>query len=147
MKNTVTLLANKNNLNSLYQFIQNVLTKQGVSLSQINIFEMVCEEIFINISNYAYETNEKSNSKNEIEIEIEVLNDEIVITFKDEGLPFNPLSIGDPDLSKKSEDRDYGGLGLLMVKKSVDKMEYAFEEHKNILKLFKTLADNNQRSQ
>ena len=55
-------------------------------------------------------------------------------------MPYNPLEKDDPDTTLSAEDRKIGGLGIFLVKKSMDDMRYEFKDGKNILTLVKKLA-------
>ena len=61
----------------------------------------------------------------------------ITVSFIDGGMPFNPLEIADPDVSLSAEERGIGGLGIFMVKKTMDRMEYSYENGFNILIIHK----------
>ncbi|MBC3887219.1 ATP-binding protein [Acetobacterium paludosum] len=141
MKNKIILSADTTNLDALYQFIKDTLEKDFIKGVQINVLEMVCEEIFTNIANYAYQDRANDKNKGDVEIEIETSTNQIIFTFKDKGTPFDPLSVKEPDINMTLDERDYGGLGLLMVKKSVDKIEYNYQNDENIFKLFKTITN------
>ncbi len=58
-----------------------------------------------------------------------------LLSFSDDGTPWNPLTHDDPDITLSAEDRPIGGLGLLMVKKMMDEVAYAREGGKNVLSL------------
>ena len=62
------------------------------------------------------------------------------LTFIDSGVPYNPLEKDDPDTTLSAEDRKIGGLGIFLVKKSMDDMRYECKDGKNILTLVKKLA-------
>ena len=66
-------------------------------------------------------------------------NGEVALKFEDEGVPYNPLEKDDPDVTLSVEDREIGGLGIFMVKKSMDDMYYEYKDGKNILTLMKKL--------
>ena len=61
------------------------------------------------------------------------------ITFRDTGIPYDPLAKEDPDVKLKAEDRSIGGLGIYMVKKSMDEMLYRYEDGHNVLTIRKTI--------
>ena len=63
----------------------------------------------------------------------------VVITFIDQGIPSDPLKSEDPDTGLPAEERDLGGLGIFMVKKSMDEISYAYRDGKNILSIKKQL--------
>ncbi|KZX10305.1 ATP-binding protein [Methanobrevibacter curvatus] len=100
--------------------------------------ELVIEEIFINIVKYAHMEDSSENK-----IVIYSLFDEessvLTIKFVDKGIPFNPLKEEDPDLNADIENRKIGGLGLFLVKKNTDELEYKYKKGKNILTFKKSL--------
>ena len=57
------------------------------------------------------------------------------MTFEDNGIPYNPLKAPESDVTLSAKEREIGGLGILMVKKMSENMEYRYENNKNILKL------------
>ncbi|MCQ2094624.1 MAG: ATP-binding protein [Bacteroidaceae bacterium] len=63
----------------------------------------------------------------------------LIITLRDEGVPFNPLEQDDPDITLSAEDRQIGGLGIFLCKKLMDKVSYTFENKCNILIMEKQL--------
>lgn len=103
--------------------------------SQMQI-DIAIDELFSNIAHYAY-----SNETGYVTIQVEV--DEnplsIVITFIDNGIPYDPLAKADPDITKSAEEREIGGLGIYMVKKSMDDIIYEYKNGQNILKIKKKL--------
>lgn len=58
-----------------------------------------------------------------------------MLSFSDDGIPWDPLSHADPDITLSAEERPIGGLGLLMVKKMMDEVTYAREGDRNVLRL------------
>ena len=64
---------------------------------------------------------------------------QVTIQFLDNGKPFNPLEKEDADITLSAEERDIGGLGILMVKKSMDAVDYEYVDGKNILTIKKNL--------
>ena len=98
--------------------------------------ELVTEEIFVNIASYAYAPNTGYAL-----IQIEELGDpkRVQITFVDEGVPYDPLAKEDPDVTLSAEERQIGGLGIYMVKKSMDNMTYEYKDNKNILTIEKNI--------
>ena len=59
------------------------------------------------------------------------------ITFEDSGIPYDPLKKEDPDITLSADDRPIGGLGIFMVKKSMDDMSYEYKDNKNRLTITK----------
>ncbi len=94
------------------------------------------EEIFVNISSYAYGL---KDGVVKLLYEFREEPSRICIEFHDTGLKFNPLEKEDTDTSCSIEEREIGGLGILMVKKSMDVMEYRYEKGANILIIEKNI--------
>ena len=63
----------------------------------------------------------------------------VVITFIDQGVPYDPLAKLDPDVTLSAEEREVGGLGIYIVKKSMDEITYEYKEGRNILRIRKEL--------
>ena len=61
----------------------------------------------------------------------------VYIRFEDEGIPYNPLTNQDPDITLSANERSIGGLGIYMVKKTMDSVKYKYENDKNILTIKK----------
>ncbi len=100
--------------------------------------ELAVEEIFMNIASYAYRP-----ESGEAEIRCEVLHDplRVVIQFLDGGVPFDPLAREDADTSPEALEAREGGLGILLVKRTMDDVSYTYENGKNILTIRKNLQD------
>ena len=94
------------------------------------------EEVFVNIANYAYKP---GCGTAKVRLKHSADPNEVVITFIDSGIPFNPLEREDPDLSLSAEEREIGGLGIYMTKKTMDEVRYAYEDGQNILTIVKRL--------
>ncbi len=94
------------------------------------------DEIFGNIAHYAY-TPETGMATVRVEIDDDPLS--VIVTFIDGGVPYNPLEEAEPDIPLSAEERSLGGLGIFMVKKSMDEMTYRHENGKNILSIRKIL--------
>ena len=94
------------------------------------------EEIFVNIAHYAYAAKTGMAS---VRLELSSEPASAVITFLDRGVPFDPLAKPDPDVTLSAEDREIGGLGIFMTKKTMDDVRYEYRDGQNILKLEKKL--------
>lgn len=132
-KKEIVLKSNLENLNPLLVTIEELLEEEGVATKSRLQLELIIEELFVNICNYAYE------EEGQIKIQYRLLRNplRIVINFIDEGVEFNPLNKNAPDLSLKADQRDIGGLGLTIVRKNADRMCYKYENNQNILTIEK----------
>ena len=100
-----------------------------------NQIGIVVDEVFSNIARYAYD-----RSPGSVAVRMAV-DGVITIEFEDDGIAFNPLAHDDPDISLPAEERELGGLGIFMVKKIMDSVEYRREGNKNILTIRKNSAE------
>ena len=92
---------------------------------------IVFDELLNNIISYGYE----DNGKHEITVEVDYSDDELAVTIKDDGIPFNPFKGDDPDTSLSLEDREIGGLGIHLVKEMMDEVSYLRSTDTNIVRL------------
>ena len=98
--------------------------------------DIAIDELFGNISRYAYDPL-TGPATVRVEVEQEPLS--VIVTFIDHGKPYDPLSTREPDLTASAEDRPIGGLGVFLVKKTMDDVSYEYKEGKNILRIKKQL--------
>ena len=98
--------------------------------------DIAIDELFSNIARYAYNP-ETGPATVRIEVVEEPL--AVVITFIDKGVPYDPLKKEDPNTKLPIEEREEGGLGIYMVKKTMDDITYEYVDGQNILKIKKNL--------
>ncbi len=120
------------NYDKCISFIEEQLQKSGFDNKAIIKVVTACEEIIVNVMNYAY-----SPKEGELDIVFEDDVDAVKITFVDNGNPFNPLDNPDVDITLPVDQREIGGLGILMVKKFMDDVNYEYKNHQNILTVMK----------
>ena len=126
----------RENLNGVLAFIDSFLEEAECPLKVMYQIDIAAEEIFVNIASYAYGP---EGGKAVIEIALEEDPKTAVITFRDSGIPYNPLEREDPDITLSAEERQIGGLGIYMVKKSMDSVIYDYSDGQNILTIRKVL--------
>lgn len=129
-----TFTADDQFLNDATSFVESELEKIDCSPKAMMQISICVEELFVNVAHYAY-----GNETGWVTISIEANNRSVLITFTDEGVPFNPLAQTDPDITLPAEERDVGGLGILMVKKSMDELNYKRSGNKNIFTMKKEI--------
>lgn len=98
--------------------------------------DIAIDELFGNIAHYAYNP-ETGPATVRVEVTENPL--AVVITFIDNGVPYDPLAQSDPDVTLSAEEREIGGLGIYMVKKSMDDISYEYKDGQNILKIKKNI--------
>ena len=132
----ITVSAKTESLESVLEFIGKILSPFGVDSSKQNRIKIAAEEIFINIASYAY-----PDSQGEVTVCAGIERGVFTAEFFDEGIPYNPLDKNEPDISLPPEEREIGGLGVFMVKKIMDKVDYRYdyEYGRNVLTVSKIL--------
>lgn len=115
-------------------FINAELEAHDVPMKTIMQLDIAIEEIFVNIAHYAYNPEIGQAS---VTVAVDDAGRSIAIRFMDRGKPYDPLSREDPDVTLGVEERQIGGLGIYMVKKSMDEVSYAYEGGQNILTIRK----------
>ena len=128
----IVLDAKVDNLPQLLSIIDEELENAGCSMKGQMQIDVAVEEIFVNVSSYAYEDGSGSCT---IRVETDPANSYVTITFIDEGIPYNPLAKEDPDVTLSADEREIGGLGIFIVKKSMDKTAYERKDNKNVFSM------------
>lgn len=88
-----------------------------------------------------YGTNRDFANAFSVRVDTEKESSTVYLTFIDSGVPYDPLEKGDPDVTLSAEERKVGGLGIYMVKKSVDDIRYEYRDGQNIVTVFKRFRE------
>ena len=128
--------AKDENMLEMLGFVEQELENYGCSMRMQTAISVALEEVFINVAHYAYPD---GNGKAKVAINIDPTTDEMTCILSDSGIAFNPLTQDDPDITLPVEQREIGGLGILIVKKTMDYVEYSRENGENILTMRKKL--------
>ena len=128
--------ADRQNLLEVQSFIDEQLEEVGCPMLTQTAIDIAVEELFVNIANYAYDQ-DKGVAVVQVSVHEEPLSAEI--TFIDNGKQYDPLAKPDPDTTLSVKERKKGGLGIFMVKKSMDSVTYEYKDGKNILTISKNL--------
>ena len=130
----LSVKATVESLDEVQSFVDQVLEEIGCSMKAQMQIDIAVEELFVNIAHYAYPEGEGDAA---VEIETDADKSCVKITFEDRGIPFDPLAHEDPNVTGSAEERSVGGLGIFMVKKSMDDMSYEYKDGKNLLTIIK----------
>ena len=123
------------NFSVVKEWLQKIFEEIGcIGKASKQIFIAV-DEIYTNISNYAYE----ATGKIIINCSYNSDNGLIEISLSDYGYAYNPLNRPDPDIPQRIKEKTVGGLGIFMAKKLMDSVEYSRVDNKNVLVLKKTI--------
>ena len=132
----LVLKAAVHNIKTVTDFVNNELEFCNCPLKAKIQIDVAIDEIFSNISRYAYE-DEEGDAIVTIDVKEDPLR--VIISFSDNGKPFNPLAKENPDTSLSAKERPIGGLGIFMVKKSMDAIDYKYSNGQNILTIKKDI--------
>ena len=129
-------LATIETLPEVISFVEETLESYECSMKNQSAICIAIEEVFVNIANYAYK-----DDVGNVSIRVSFNEDTREVTFciSDKGIPFNPLAKSDPDITLSLEEREIGGLGIFITKKTMDKVKYAFENEENVLTIIKKI--------
>ena len=133
---TQTFPAKTEVLPDILGFVEETLEGYGCPMKIQMAVCVAIEEVFVNIAHYAY-----GDSEGDMRLGIGFDKDTNAITFRmaDRGIPFDPLKKPDPDITLSAEDREIGGLGIFITKKTMDSVSYAYENSENILTMIKKI--------
>ena len=132
----ITIAATVENIDVVTDFVNEQLESCDCPIKAQMQIDIAIDELFSNIAHYAY-----NPETGDATVRVEVVEDPmaVVITFIDKGIPYDPLKKADPDTALSAEEREIGGLGIFMVKKTMDDITYEYKDGQNILKIKKNL--------
>ena len=130
----LTIAATVENIETVTDFVNEQLEALDCPMKAQMQIDIAIDELFGNIAHYAY-----NPDVGDATVRVEVIEDplSVVITFIDKGVPYDPLAKADPDIALSAEERQIGGLGIFMVKKTMDDITYEYKDGQNILKIKK----------
>ena len=134
--NELTITATVENIEAVTDFVNEQLEAIDCPMKAQMQIDIAIDELFGNIAHYAY-----NPEVGDATVRVEVIEEPlaVVITFIDKGVPYDPLAKADPDTTLSAEERQIGGLGIFMVKKSMDDIIYEYRDGQNILKIRKNI--------
>ncbi len=133
MKRTITLANRIDELTRISSFLEECADQWGMSMPVTMSLNLVLEEAFTNVVQYAY----SDKNDHEIDLTIEKNDNELEITLIDDGEPYDPTEQKEPDINLSVEDRPIGGLGIFLIRKTMDKVNYYRKDEKNHLVMVK----------
>lgn len=132
----LSIEAKVDNLGKVLAFVDGQLETFACPMKQQMQINVAVEELYVNVAQYAY-----APEVGMVTLRVETVGEphSVMITFIDSGRPYNPLEKPDPDITLPAEERQIGGLGIYMVKKSMDDMAYEYRDGKNVLTIKKNI--------
>lgn len=134
----LTVDATVENIGPVTEFVDAKLESLNCPMKAQAQLDIAIDELFSNIARYAYHP---ETGPATIRIEVTEKPLAVTLTFIDRGTPYDPLKKKDPDTTLSAEQRDVGGLGIFMVKKSMDDISYEYKDGQNILRIRKNMQE------
>lgn len=131
---TLSVDATDDNLARVTEFVDAFLQAHDCPMKAQMQIDLSLEEAYVNIAHYAY-----GDATGKAEVTLSSQDNEVVITLRDSGVPYNPLEKADPDITLSAEERQIGGLGIYLVKKNMDSVSYSYENGQNVLTMTKRI--------
>lgn len=124
------------NLPKVMEFVDQNLEELDCDMKSQMKIDISVEELYVNIAHYAYH-----DAIGKATITFEYLEDSqsVRIQLMDRGIHYDPLAKEDPDITLSAEEREIGGLGILMVKKNMDDVQYQYLDGQNVTSIFKRI--------
>ena len=132
----ITVQATIENIEPVTDFVNEQLDAIGCPLKARMQIDVAIDELFSNIAHYAYHP---ETGQAVVKVDEEADPPAVCITFVDNGVPYDPLAKEDPDITLSADERQIGGLGIYMVKKTMDDLSYKRTEFENILTMKKQI--------
>ena len=132
----LTITAILENIPIVTDFVREQLETMNCSAKVLIQISIAIDELFSNIAHYAYDPEVGAAT-----VRVEVMEEPlaVAVTFIDKGRPYDPLAKEDPDITLAADERVIGGLGIYMVKKSMDNIVYEYKDGQNILRITKNI--------
>ena len=129
----LTLAATTENIGTVTAFVDEELEKLDCPIKAQMQIDVAIDELFSNIAFYAYENGGDAT------VGFDFADGVVTLVFTDSGKPYDPTKKVDPDTTLSAEEREIGGLGIFLVKKTMDSIDYRYDGGKNILTIKKTI--------
>ena len=132
----LNIAATVENIEAVTEFVNEQLEAIDCPMKAQVQIDVAIDELFGNIAHYAYNPEVGPAT---VRVEVEENPMAVKISFIDNGVPYDPLAKDDPDITLSAEERKIGGLGIYMVKKTMDQISYEYKDGQNILKIKKNI--------
>ena len=131
-----TFPANTDSLSDVLGFVEESLEGFGCPMKTQTAICVAIEEVFVNVAHYAYPEQEGDMT---LHLGFDEQNRTVTFRLADRGIPFDPLKKPDPDITLSAEEREIGGLGIFITKKTMDSLSYHYENGENVLTMIKKI--------
>jgi anti-sigma regulatory factor (Ser/Thr protein kinase) len=126
-------LKGQSEIRQLHDKLDALAGESGIAPESLHKVQLAIEEYLTNVFKYAFDKQEN----NQVKVRWQLEKGDLVVEFEDEGRPFNLLEFPAPDLTVPLDQRPIGGLGIHMIRRSMDRVEYNRSGGKNIVVMSK----------
>lgn len=130
-KKELSVVPGPDKMEEVTAFVEEFLNEAGAGVKTVAEVNVAVDEVFSNIVNYS--------GADMARVSCDERDGKVILCFSDNGTPYNPLEKEDPDITLSAEERGIGGLGIFMVKKTMDELSYEYQDGLNVLTLVKRL--------
>ena len=130
----ITVDATIDQIEVVTDFVNAELEERDCPLKTVMQIDVALDEILANVAHYAY----PEGTVGKVQVSLSVEPNRITLTFVDEGKPYDPTQKSDPDTTLSADEREIGGLGIFLVKKTMDSIDYEYADGKNVLRITKS---------
>ena len=134
LQRSITLPNDIATISQLSEFVETVCEEKGLDMALTMNLNLALEEAVVNVMSYAY-----PDSQGDVKVDIMIDDQKVVSTLTDSGIPFDPTLRERADTTLSAEDRQSGGLGILLVRELMDAINYERDNGQNILTLIKNI--------
>ena len=123
------LLNRQSEVQQLHDKLEALARETGIAPEHLHKVQLSAEEYVTNVFKYAFD----QQGEHQVKVRLQLENGELSLEFEDEGRPFNLLEYPTPDLTVPLDQRPIGGLGIHMIRQSMDQVAYCRKAGKNIV--------------
>ncbi|MCQ2521254.1 MAG: ATP-binding protein [Lachnospiraceae bacterium] len=135
VKEEIKVPAVRQELDTVIGLLERLLEEEGCSPKMMIAIAIAVEEAYINIADYAY-----PGTRGDCTFSVCIEDGQATMILKDQGIPYDPLAKEDPDITLSADERQIGGLGIYMAKKTMDDIHYERKDEQNILTMMKRIG-------
>jgi anti-sigma regulatory factor (Ser/Thr protein kinase) len=132
----VLLLKRQSEIQHLHDKLEALAREGGIAPEHLHKVQLAVEEYLTNVFNYAFD----KEGDHEVNVRLGLENGGLRLEFEDAGRPFNLLEYPAPDLTVPLDQRPIGGLGIHMIRQSMDRVEYRRVDGKNVVVMVRRVS-------
>ena len=133
---SICLVNHRREIERLTGLVEQFGEARGLADDDVNGINLLLDEIVVNIISHGYD----DEGEHQILVTLALENGVLAIRVEDDGRPFNPLDVPEPNLDLPIEERPIGGLGIYIARSIADQMDYRRDAGRNVLTMRKRMS-------